>query len=100
MDKETSQNLTDAEHVENMTHSDGWKVVKAKLDTRIIDLQNIYNLDMTDVNTIAIQLASRKMAVETIMAWLKADVYGFVDQQKQNNQTLITNNESYIDRDH
>jgi hypothetical protein len=84
MDNETSKNLTDADHVENMIGSDGWNIIKSKLDTRILDLQNINNLDLTDINTLSTQLASRKMAVDMIYAWLKDDVYGFVEQQRVN----------------
>lgn len=99
-DKETKQILSEADHVKNMLGSDGWKSVKGKLDNRILDLQNINNLDLADVNTLATQLIARKMAVEIIFTWLKADVYGFVEQQEKNNQKLTNEkSEEFIGRE-
>lgn len=85
-DKETLQILTEADHVRSMTESEGWKSVKGKLDAKILDLQNINNLDLVDVTTLPTQLAARKMAVDIIWSWLKGDVYGFIEQQEANNQ--------------
>ena len=47
MKNEEGQQLTTAQHVESMLNSDGWKYAKEKFDQRILDLQNINNLDMT-----------------------------------------------------
>jgi len=100
LDKETSQILTEAEHVRSMIDGEGWKSVYGKLQTKILDLQNIYNLDMTDPTTINIQLAARKMAVETIMAWVKGDVFGFVEQAENNASKLVEEGvESFITRE-
>lgn len=99
-DKETSELLTEADHVKSMLDSDGWKSVKAKLDHRILDLQNINNLDLSKVETLPAQLAARKMAVEFIWAWLNSDVYGFVDQQESNSQKLAQKEgEEFIGRE-
>lgn len=89
MDTETKQILTDADHVKSMLNSDGWRIVKAKLDERILDLQNINNLDLTKPETLSIQLAARKMAVDEIWSWLRGDVMGFVEQQTNNTAKLI-----------
>ena len=85
-DRETKDILTEADHVKSMTESDGWKSVKGKLEQKILDLQNINNLDLTDPNTLPTQLIARKMAVDVIWSWLKNDVYGFVEQQELNNK--------------
>lgn len=98
-DKDTQKILTDADHVKSMLGSDGWAVVKAKLDGRILDLQNITNLDMTKPETLSAQLAARTMAVSEMFAWLKSDVYGFVEQQEANNQKLADKPEGFIDRE-
>ena len=82
MDKESTKILTEADFIEAMIASDGWKLVKAKLDNRILDLQNINNLDMSDVNTLPAQLASRKMTADYLFSWLKEDIYGFIEQQR------------------
>lgn len=84
MDTESSKQLTEAQHVENMVNSDGWNIVKAKLDAKILDLQNINNLDITAIDTLPAQLAARKMAVDIVFGWLKGDVYGFIEQQRNN----------------
>jgi len=79
MDPETRKVFTDADHVKSMLESDGWKIAKERFDALILDLQNIHNLDMEKPDTLGIQLASRRMAVETMMAWLKG-LYGTVEQ--------------------
>lgn len=98
-DKETKEILSEADHVNAMIGSDGWKSVKAKLDARILDLQNIHNLDMADISTLPAQLAARKMAVDIIFSWLKSDVHGFVEQQKSNMESLTIKETPYIDRE-
>lgn len=96
-DKDTQEILTEADHIKSMTESDGWKLVKAKLDERILDLQNITNLDMSKPETLSAQLAARTMAVQEMFAWLKSDVYGFVEQQQTNNPPKNIENESFVD---
>ena len=98
-DKDTSEVLSQADHVQSMLNSDGWKVVYDKLQTKIIDLQNISNIDMTKPETLGVQLAARRMAVDLIWAWLKGDVVGFVDQQKLNNQKMSEKIDSFIERE-
>lgn len=88
-DKETKEILSEADHVKAMIGSDGWKSVETKLKERILDLQNINNLDVVKIETLPQQLAARKMAVEVIWDWLKKDVYGFVEQQESNAQKLL-----------
>lgn len=100
MDKESQKILTEADHVESMIKSTGWGIVKAKLDTRILDLQNINNLDTTDITTLPTQLAARKMTSEILFAWLKDDVYGFIEQQRANmDKKVEPTTETFIDRE-
>lgn len=77
--------ITSAEHVVSLVESQGWAIVKAKLDEKIIDLQNISNIDMTKPETLGTQVAARVLAAQLLFEWLKNDVYGFVQQQKTNN---------------
>ena|ERR1700749_2872890 len=97
-DTETQKLLTDADHVKSLTESQGWEIVKARLDQRILDLQNINNLDLSKIDTLPQQLAARQMAVAEMFAWLKQDVYGFVHQQESNNQELLEKAEDFIGR--
>lgn len=91
--------LTEAEHVKNMTTSDGWRIIKPKLDQRILDLQNIANLDMEKPETLSVQLAGRILAAELIFAWLKADVYGVIEQAEANKAMPPHMREDYVGRD-
>lgn len=93
---EDGEIITEADHIASLLNSDGWKSVYGKLTNRILDLQNIANLDMTKPETLSIQLAARTMAVEHIMAWLKADVFGFVEAAKVNAEQPIQKEEAYI----
>lgn len=97
-DKDTEQILTEADHVRSMLGSDGWKYVKDKFDTKVLDLQNIHNLDYTDVNSLATQLAARKMAVQYMSDWYFKDVLGFVEQQEANNRPKPVENEPFIEQ--
>lgn len=98
-DKDTEQILTEADHIKSMLDSEGWKTVYGKLMTRIIDLQNIHNLDLSKPDTISMQLMARKMAVAEIWAWLNSDVTGFVEQQQTNNPPKNLNeNEPFIEQ--
>lgn len=97
-DRETKEILSEADHVKNMISSDGWNIVKVKLDAKILDLQNISNIDMAKPETLSIQLAARTLAVALIWEWLKDDVYGFIEQQEANNQKPKPQEENYIDR--
>lgn len=99
MDKDTNRILTDADNVQYMVESDGWKFVKQKLDAKLLDLQNINNLDMEDIGTLPIQLSARKMAVDIIWGWLKDDIYGFVEQQEANKEKKLAQIESFIERE-
>lgn len=80
-DAETAQSLTEADKVLPTLESGGWRVIKAKLDEKILDLQNINNLDFTSEQTVLFDLKARKMAADLLYEWLKNDVYGFVEQQ-------------------
>ena len=99
MGNDETRNLTEADNIIAMIESAGWKSVKGKLDIRILDLQNINNLDISDVSTLATQLAARKMASEIIFDWLKQDVYGFVEQQTTNTVKLSEPTEDFIERE-
>lgn len=99
VDPETKKELSDGEEVANLLDSRGWGIVKTKLDNRIIDLQNINNLDGDKPETLSIQLAARKMASDLLFVWLTSDVYGYAEQQKANAEMLLDpKDNSYVDR--
>lgn len=94
-----NEQLTTAHHVESMLGSNGWKYAYEKFTQRILDLQNINNLDLTKPETLSIQLAARKMAVDEMWAWMKGDVMGFVEQQKVAAEKLGEKVDSFIGRE-
>src|SRR5580704_13470338 len=99
MEPEEGKQLTLADHVASMLQSEGWKYAKEKLDQKVLDLQNINNLDMTKPETLSTQLAARKMAVDEIWSWLKGDIYGFIEQQKVAQEKLSEKPGDYIGRE-
>jgi hypothetical protein len=78
-DDETTKQLTEGEHVKYIIESEGWRIVKAKLDARILDIQNINNLDASQ--PLEAQLIGRKLAADQLFAFQRDDVYGFIEQQ-------------------
>lgn len=95
-DKDTQEILTEADHVKNMTESEGWKSVKGKLDQRILDLQNMANLDRA--KPLEAQIDGRMYAADIFFQWLKQDIYGFVEQQEANNRPKPVENEPFIEQ--
>lgn len=95
-DKDTQEILTEADHVKAMTESDGWKSVKGKLDQKILDLQNMANLDRA--KPLEAQIDGRMMAAEIFFNWLRDDIYGFVEQQEANNRPKPVENEPFIEQ--
>lgn len=67
----------EAQHIQNLIESDGWKIVEQKVRDRILDLQNINNIDEANL---AVDLKARIMASKLLFDWLKSDVYGAVEQ--------------------
>lgn len=94
LDPESQKQLTDAEEVQLMLNSKGWAIAKQKLDEKILDLQNIANLDEQNL---AVDLKARIMASKILFEWAKNDVYGFVHQVNTNLSSPQENPE-YIGR--
>lgn len=99
LDSDTAEVLSDGEEVRNLILSRGWAVIKSKLDEKVLDLQNINNLNLEQIETVAQQIAARKMASDLIFTWLQNDVFGFAEQQEVNSQSFREKNDSsFIDR--
>lgn len=84
-DAETKEVITEAEQMLSLVQSEGWRIAKAKLDEKILDLQNIHNIDTADTSKMLVEILGRKLAVEILFNWVKSDIYGFVQQQIDNN---------------
>ncbi|MHB1086426.1 MAG: hypothetical protein ACYCZ0_01610 [Minisyncoccota bacterium] len=97
MDAETSKIMTDAEEIRATTSGKGWELMKSKLDNRVLDLQNISNLDLSVPESISTQIMARRMASDLIYEWLKIDVYGAIEA-RDTNITHPTADEDFMDR--
>lgn len=99
LDRDTQKVLEDAAHVEALLASDGWRIIEASLVDKLIDMQSVLNVDDTTPEKALADMKARAAAVKLIKEWLQADVYGFVQQQK-NLQTQMTDklHNTFIDR--
>jgi hypothetical protein len=101
VDKDTDKQLTDGEELQRMTESKGWGLARQKLVDKILDLQNIHNVDEASIDNVVVDIKSRKAAVAIMYAWL-ADVEGSVEQHKANRDLMIDkaiNDTDYLVRD-
>lgn len=94
LDTETKEHLTESDHIRAMLDSEGWKIVKGRLDTKILDLQSILNLDLDNPEKLSIELLGRNLAIQTLMTWLKADVYGALENGELQQES--TTQDEYI----
>lgn len=89
VDNETKKELSDVEHIRLMTETKGWQLAYAALTNKILDLQNINNVDVTNVDTMVIDLKARKMAAEMLFDWAKSGIYGRIEQAENAKDALI-----------
>lgn len=98
-DDETKKVLTNAEHLRLMTEGQGWEIARAKLIDKILDLQNINNIDVASPEAMMVDVKARKMAVDLLFGWLRVDVEGAIVQAAHTAQALANHGaESFIDR--
>jgi hypothetical protein len=99
VDNETKQELTAGENIRLMTESEGWQIVKAQLDAKILDLQMIGNVEGTTAEEKVRNMEVRAGVVAMLYTWLKNDVYGRVEQAS-NTQDALTDKgtDEYVDR--
>lgn len=98
-EREDKQQLTDAQEIEGVLSTRGWSLIKAAFDQRILDLQNINNIDTDEPAKMQTEIRARVLAYKLLFDFLKQDVYGVVEQQRATHSPLIENTESdYIVR--
>lgn len=99
LDTETAQQLSIGQHVQGMVGTVGWRIVKEKLDAKIMDLQMIGNVEGNTPEEKVTNMAARGMAVSILFEWLKNDVYGLIEQQNVASEALTDGEtNTYIDR--
>ena len=100
LDADTRKQLTDGEEVANLLTSRGWGIIHEKFVKRVMDLQNLANLDMEKPETLSIQVAARIMAANEMGAWYAQDVVGFVEQQQTAADSMLDKRQDgFISRD-
>lgn len=98
-DKDTEKVLSDAENLRLMTESEGWKIAYASLSERILDLQNINNVDDSSIENAIHDMKARKAAAAILFEWVKKDVYGKVEQGIVSQQAMENHEaETFIER--
>lgn len=95
LDEESQRQLTDSEEVARMLKSAGWQIVEQKLKDKILDVQNIHNIDESNL---AVDLKARIMCAKMLFEWMKDDIYGFVEQAEANLRKPEDAPDDYISR--
>lgn len=84
-DKETQEVLSDGEELTNMAKSRGWGLARGMLADKILDLQNIHNVDDASIDNLVVDIKARKAAAAILYEWLKT-VEGRVEQHAANKE--------------
>lgn len=92
MDKETQQIDTQNKLAKDLVNHEGWKLVRTMFTDAILDLQNAFNIDDSDVNRIVTDLKARKLATTILFDILK-NIEGSASQADENKPD---ENKSYI----
>ncbi len=92
MDRETQDILAIQKQLQEVVGTDGWRIVRAKLTQKILDLQNAFNIDDADPQRMLIDLQARKMASNTLFDFLR-EIEGTASQVQE---TIVPLDKSYI----
>ena len=88
-EKDTVKELSDGEKIKLMMESDGWKLAFENIKEKILDLQNVNNVDVEHgPEAMAIDLKARKLAADYLYEFLQKDIFGRVEQH-ENNQRIM-----------
>jgi len=71
MNNETKRKLSEAENIKNTLRSDGWKVIKDKLMTRMSELSNILMIEEQDPVKIMHLVAANQQAIKMVIGWFQ-----------------------------
>jgi cell division inhibitor SulA len=77
-DEETQKVLSDGEELVNMTASRGWSIASKLIGDKILDLQNIANIDDDEAEKAVVAIKARKMAAGLLFEFLK-EITGMVE---------------------
>jgi len=83
MDIETQKIYAEGEAVSEYVKSKAWGIVKQKFHDKILDLQNVRNVNTKDVNSIALDVLARQAAVDILEEFTK-EIEGLASQFDSN----------------
>lgn len=96
MDNETKEVLTVQDTIKKLTEHEGWGFVRSLLMSKIVDLQDINDVDTTSPENAVRDIKARQFAGKILLEWLN-EIEGTVEQSKSNN-SLLPSKDSYIVR--
>lgn len=71
MDQETKEIIGEKRWIAEIVGHQGWSLVRGKIAAKIIDLQNAFNIEDGDPNTMLIDLQARKLASTMLFDFLR-----------------------------
>jgi hypothetical protein len=86
MDSETNEILTNQQLLKDLVNHQGWKIVRTMIADRLLELNDIQNIDDRTASTMLSDLRARKKAVALIYGVLQ-DVEGTASQSSDNTVT-------------
>jgi hypothetical protein len=69
-DAKTNEQLNKADELELMCRGNGWRIAKEMLMKKIIELNDISTIDITNVTNLQAEVAGRNMAIATLFTWI------------------------------
>lgn len=83
LDKDSIRIQNEAKSIIDIIESAAWGPMKQTLVDKIIDLQDINNVDVSSIESIAIDLKARKLAATILFNWMQ-EIEGAKSQQEFN----------------
>lgn len=70
-DIETKKVETEQAKLFDLVGHEGWKIARRRIESKIMDLQNAFNIEDADPSKMLIDLNARKIASNLIFEWLR-----------------------------
>lgn len=86
MDAETQEVFMEGEAISDFVKTKAWKIIKAKISDKMLDLQSVMNVKHTGPTDMAREVIARQLAVDYLYEILK-EIEG-IAQQHDGNKAL------------
>lgn len=87
MDNETKKVLSVKEKMRDLVGHEGWPLVRSIFSEKILDLQNAFNLEFTDPQSMFIDLKARMLASQILFDLLR-EIEGSAQEAVENKQFI------------